>query len=68
MYANFGIPQYQTIVTQVFPTFYTSQTQSQFAPYFASLTIVQAPNTLPPLYNVTANCHSGAILNAQIAT
>lgn len=67
-HANYGIPQYQTIVTQVLPTFYVAQTQTQFAPDFASLAITQVPNSFPPVYNVNATCHSGATLNAQIAT
>ncbi|OYV47662.1 MAG: hypothetical protein B7X10_04325, partial [Burkholderiales bacterium 21-58-4] len=34
-WANYGIPQYQTIMTQVFPDYYAMQTQTQMAPYFA---------------------------------
>lgn len=61
-YANYGIPAYQTIVTQVFPDFYAAQTQQQFSPFFASLAIQRVPNTTPPAYNVKAVTHSGAIL------
>lgn len=67
-YANLGIPQYQTIVTQVLPTFYVNQLQQYFAPYFASLTITQIPAVYPPQYNVNVVCHSGAVLNETIAT
>lgn len=67
-YANYGIPQYQTIVTQVLPDYYVMQTQTQFAPYFASLTINRVTNSDPPAYNVRAVCHSGAILNKTIYT
>jgi hypothetical protein len=67
-FANYGIPQYQTIMTQTFPDFYTSQIQQQFAQYFASLTIVRVPGSFPPQYNVTAVCHSGAVLNTTVAT
>lgn len=67
-YANVGIPQYQTIVTQVFPDFYVSQIQTQFAPNFASLTITRVLGSFPPVYNVNAVCHSGAIINQTIAT
>lgn len=67
-YANLGIPQYQTIVTQVFPDFYVSQIQTQFAPYFASLTIVRVQGSYPPIYNVSVVCHSGAVLNTTVAT
>jgi hypothetical protein len=67
-YANLGIPQYQTIVTQVYPDFYVSQIQQYFAPNFASLTITRVQGSFPPVYNVNAVCHSGAILNETIAT
>ena len=66
-YGNYGIPQYQTIVTQVFPDLYVMQTQAQFAPFFASLVITKAAGT-SPTYNITAIAHSGAILNAAIPT
>ena len=67
-YGNFGIPQYQTIMTQVMPDFYAAQTQTQFAPYFASLTITRVQGSYPPVYNVNAVCHSGALINTTIAT
>lgn len=67
-YANYGIPQYQTIMTQVFPDYYVMNTQTQFAPYFASLAITRVPNAFPPEYNVNVVTHSGAILNPTIPT
>jgi hypothetical protein len=67
-YANYGIPAYQTVVTQVYPDFYVAQTQTQFAPYFASLAITRVQGSNPPVYNVQAVSHSGAILNKVIAT
>ena len=67
-FANYGIPAHQTVVTQVFPDFYALQTQSQFASYFASLSITRVPKSFPPVYNVQAVTHSGAILNATIPT
>jgi hypothetical protein len=66
-YANYGIPQIQTIVTQVYPDFYAAQTQTQFAPYFASLTISRVQGSFPPVYDVNAVCHSGAVLSTTIA-
>ncbi len=65
-FANFGIPQYQTIMTQVMPDYYVSQTQTQFSSYFASLTLTRAQGSFPPVYNVTAVCHSGAILTPYV--
>jgi hypothetical protein len=67
-FANYGIPQYQTIVTQVFPDYYMMQTQTQFAGYFASLTITRVQGAFPPAYNVAAVTHSGALLTSYIAT
>lgn len=67
-YANYGIPQYQTIVTQVMPDYYVMQTQTQFAPYFASLSINRVQGSFPPAYQVNAVCHSGAVINQTIAT
>ena len=67
-YSNYGIPAQQTVVTQVFPDFYAAQTQTQFAPYFAALSIVRVPYSSPPVYKVQAVCHSGAILSETVAT
>jgi hypothetical protein len=67
-YANTGIPQQQTILTQIFPDWYVQNIQRQYAQYFASLTIVRVPGSFPPQYNVTAVCRSGAILNTTVAT
>ena len=66
-FGNFGIPATQSVITQVFPTHYVTQTQTQFAQYFASLVITQAPGPTP-VYFVKAVCHSGAILTATVAT
>lgn len=67
-YADYGIPQYQTVITQVYPDHYVMQTQTQFAPYFSSLVIQRQSGTFDPVYNVSAIGHSGAILNATIPT
>jgi hypothetical protein len=67
-YGNFGIPAQQTIVTQVFPDFYAMMTQTQYAPYFAALTISRVPASFPPVYTVTATSHIGSILEAEIPT
>lgn len=66
IYANYGIPQYQTIVTQVLPDYYVMQTQTQFAQYFASLTINRVQASSPPVYNISAVCHGGAILTPYV--
>jgi hypothetical protein len=68
IYANAGIPQYTTIMTQTFPDFYMSRIQQQYAQYFASLTITRVPGTTPPQYNVSAVTHSGAVISQNIPT
>lgn len=67
-WANYGIPAYQSVMTQVFPDFYAAQTQQQFAPFFASLSITRVVGSFPPVYNVKAICFGGAILNTTVAT
>jgi hypothetical protein len=68
LYANAGIPQFQTIATQVAPNFYMARIQQQYSQYFASLTITQVPGALPPQYNVRAVTHSGAVISQNIPT
>jgi hypothetical protein len=65
-HADYGIPAYQTIVTQVMPDFYVMKTQTQFSSYFASLTITRVQGSLPPVYQVNAVCHSGALLTPYV--
>ncbi len=64
-YANNGIPQYQTIVTQVFPDFYVMQIQSQFSQYFPSLIITKNQSSAPS-YNVRVMTSYGVVLSASI--
>lgn len=66
-YANYGIPAYQTVVTQVFPDFYMAATQSQFSPYFASLVITRQAGTTPS-YNVQAVSNNGSIIGPEFPT
>ena len=66
-YANYGIPQQQTIVTQVMPDFYVMQVNTLMAPYFASL-IINRTQSYPPVYSVTAVTHNGAVITSEIAT
>lgn len=67
-FADYGIPQYQTIVTQVFPDYYVSQTQVQFSSYFASLAIQRVQSATSPIYNVTVVTHRGSTIQQQIPT
>lgn len=65
-YANFGIPAYQSVMTQVFPDFYMIYTQQQFSQYFASLIVSREPSPTPTyMVNVTAT--NGAKFNFSLA-
>jgi hypothetical protein len=66
LYANYGIPARQSVLTQVFPDFYTVQTQQQFAQYFVSLTVKKL-NRPTPTYDINVVTHTGAVVNLSIA-
>lgn len=66
-YANYGVPSYQSVVTQIFPDFYTARTQTQFAPYFAALKIQKLANP-SPYYDVNVTTHSGATIAVTVPT
>lgn len=55
-WANYGIPAQQSVMTQIFPDFYVSRTQQQFAQYFASLIVYRQPFPTPNyVINITTN-------------
>lgn len=64
-FANYGIPAHQSVVQQVFPDFYISYTQQQFAARFASL-IVAKINQPEPRYDISVTTHQGVKLNTSI--
>lgn len=64
-YANSGIPAQQSVVQQVFPDFYITQTQQQFAPHFASLTLAKLPGRTPS-YRVNATTQQGVRVNEVV--
>lgn len=64
-YANYGIPAHQSVMLQVFPDFYITYTQQQFAKYFASL-IVAKVNTPDPRYNISVTTNQGVKLNTSV--
>lgn len=62
-YGNYGIPTMTALQTQVPPDLYVAQTQAQFAPFFAALTIARATaQDGSPIYNIRAVTNSGAII------
>jgi hypothetical protein len=66
MFANYGIPAQRSVLTQIFPDFYTYQTQQQFSQYFVSLT-VQKLMSPTPTYDITAVTHSGVVIQDKVA-
>lgn len=67
-WANWGIPQYQTIMTQIAPDFYVMQTQVNFSGKFAGLTIVREQGTVDPTYNISVLTKNGTTpLSFQVA-
>ena len=67
-YGQYGIPAYQSVLTQIAPDFYAARTQSFFAQYFASLIVTRVPQQqttaqIPnPEYLVNVVTLSGAVL------
>ncbi len=67
-YANYGLPAQQSVLTQIVPDAAVARTQSQFSPYFASLTIQSVGDSTVPEYNIFATRPDGALINAPVAT
>lgn len=71
-YANYGIPAQTSIVQQIFPDYYVTQTQNQFSQFYTSLIVAKVPNTDPvnpmPIYNIAAVLPNGTKFQTQVAT
>ena len=67
-WANWGIPQYQSIMSQIAPTYYVMQTQGFFSGKFAALSITQIQGARNPTYNINVLTQSGAQRIFQVAT
>jgi hypothetical protein len=66
-FANYGVPAQQSVITQIFPDFYVSLTQSQFSQYFASLLVARViSSTGAPIYNISVVTHLGVSLIAKV--
>lgn len=61
IFGNYGIPAQQSVVTQVLPDYYVTQTQQQFADYFLALIVTRLSET-EPSYAVNATANPGATL------
>lgn len=66
-YADYGIPAQQSIIQQIFPDFYVTQTQSRFAQYFTSLSVAKL-NLPAPVYNINAITLQGAKVALKVPT
>jgi hypothetical protein len=64
-YGNFGIPQHQTLVTQVYPDYYVAYTQQQYAQYFSSLMVAREDYPYPR-YKVNVLTHAGVSISATV--
>ena len=67
-WANWGIPQYQSIMTQVAPDYYVMKTQSFFSGKFAALAITRVQGVANPTYNVNIVTRQGAQIAMQVPT
>jgi hypothetical protein len=65
-YSNLGIPEQQTVMTQIYPDYYVNNIQQWFAPQFASLLVSRQP-TFQPTYLVTAVTQQGSVLSVPVA-
>lgn len=64
-YASYGLPAKNSIIQQVAPDYYMAIIQQQFAPFFASLSIVRQSG-VTPTYGVNVVTHSGVVLSTQV--
>ena len=67
-YANYGIPAQNSVHTQIPPDLAVNRTQTQYAPFFASLTVLKQQNTANPTYNISAVFQNGTTISSQVAT
>jgi hypothetical protein len=71
-YANYGIPAYPSVMTQIAPDLYMSIIQQQFSSHFLSLIISRRPNSpdadgiFSPSYLVTVITTYGATLTVVV--
>ena len=66
-YAQYGIPAQPSIVQQIYPDYYVSMTQQQFAGYFASLTISKVTGAANPTYNIEVVFLNGVSYRQEVA-
>jgi len=67
-YSNYGIPAHTSIMTQVAPNAAINRTQQQYAPYFASLSVLRDAGVLTPTYRISAVFQNGTNIQTSVAT
>ena len=67
-YANYGIPAQNSVHTQIPPDLAVNRTQTQYAPFFASLAVIKQQNVLNPTYNISAVFLNGTTISTMVAT
>ena len=67
-YANYGIPAQNSVMTQIPPDIAVNRTQGQYAPHFASLTVVIQQNAVNPTYNIAAVFQNGTVIQSTVAS
>lgn len=67
-YANYGIPAQQSVMTQIAPDAAVNRTQTQYAPYFANLTVTRQQNATQPTYNISAIFQNGTTIQSTVAS
>lgn len=65
-FSNYGIPAQRAVIQQVFPDFYVTLTQQQFAPFFASLQVTKE-NSTTPTYGVNIITTQGTKFQQTVA-
>lgn len=64
-YSDYGIPAQQSVIQQVFPDYYVTLTQQQFAGFFAALTVSKV-NDPTPHYQINVTTHAGVKLDPKV--
>lgn len=67
-YSNYGLHAIQSVLSQIAPNADMAKTQSQFAPYFASLSVKRVAGAPKPTYNVTAVFLNGTVVQTPVYT
>jgi hypothetical protein len=67
-YGNYGIPAQASVMSQIAPDAAIARTQSQFATYFATLTVNSLVGANNPTYNIRAVFKDGTVISSTLAT